>query len=116
MFSFTMGKYSTSKPSGEQIMTRIQSNIMFPLKFDDIIFDFIFVSFTFTSQMIPMPRLCHLTKDQHSYSFYLRDEEGHHLLEQVEEGGAAHKAGVREGDYIVEVNGSSILDENHDEV
>jgi len=67
-------------------------------------------------EMIPMPRLCHLTKDQHSYSFYLRDEEGHHLLEQVEEGGAAHKAGVREGDYIVEVNGSSILDENHDEV
>ena len=63
-----------------------------------------------------LPRLCHLVKDQHSYSFYLRDEDGVHVLEQVEEDGSAYKAGVREGDVIIEVNGVNVLEDSHDEV
>ena len=50
------------------------------------------------------------------YGFFLRDDEGIHVIEQVEDDGVAAKAGLKNGDYVLEINGHNVENEDHDQV
>ena len=62
------------------------------------------------------PRLCHLVKGDGGYGFFLRDEDGVHVLDRIEDGGGADKAGVKNRDYVIEVNGENVESCDHDKV
>lgn len=68
----------------------------------------------------PRPRLCHLKKspDFAGYGFNLHAEKGKagQFIGKVDDGSPAHWAGLREGDRIVEVNGTNVGSENHTQV
>ncbi|KAG9471435.1 hypothetical protein GDO78_014734, partial [Eleutherodactylus coqui] len=65
------------------------------------------------------PRDCHLTKqDGKGYGFFLRiekDELGH-LIRSVESGSSADKAGLKDGDRVLKVNGEFVDDVEHPKV
>lgn len=66
------------------------------------------------------PRLCHLVKwpDFQGYGFNLHAERGKagQFIGKVDEGSPAEAAGLKEGDRIVEINGTNIGNENHQQV
>ncbi|XP_049881956.1 Na(+)/H(+) exchange regulatory cofactor NHE-RF1 [Pectinophora gossypiella] len=66
------------------------------------------------------PRLCHVRKvpDFDGYGFNLHAEKGKpgQYIGKVDDGSPAERAGLRRGDRILEVNGSSIADESHKQV
>ena len=68
----------------------------------------------------PPPRLCHVIKrpDFPGYGFNLHAERSRpgQFIGKVDEGSPAEAAGLREGDRIVEVNGTNISQENHKQV
>ena len=68
----------------------------------------------------PRPRLCHVTKWPHfdGYGFNLHAEKTRpgQFIGKVDENSPAEKAGLIEGDRIVEVNGVNINNENHKQV
>lgn len=68
----------------------------------------------------PKPRLCHLRKwpDFAGYGFNLHAEKGRsgHFVGRVDEGSPAAAGGLCQGDRIVEVNGTNIGNENHQQV
>ena len=68
----------------------------------------------------PKPRLCHLRKISafNGYGFNLHAEKGKagQFIGKVDEGSPAQMAGLREGDRIIEVNGTNIGNENHSQV
>ena len=68
----------------------------------------------------PRPRQCLLRKwpEYTGYGFNLRAEKGKpgQFIGTVEEGSPAKYAGLRDGDRIVEVNGTNIANENHKQV
>jgi len=68
----------------------------------------------------PAPRLCHIRKvpDFDGYGFNLRAERGKpgQFIGDVDEGSPAAAAGLRDGDRIVEVNGSNVAGETHQQV
>jgi len=69
----------------------------------------------------PPPRLCHLKKWAHfnGYGFNLhtdKNKNGGQLVGKIDPGSPAEAAGIKEGDRIVEVNGTNISNENHNQV
>ena len=68
----------------------------------------------------PRPRLCHLRKwaDFQGYGFNLHAEKGKpgQFIGKVDPESPAESAGLREGDRIVEVNGTNVSMENHQQV
>ena len=58
---------------------------------------------------------CTLTKVDQAFGFFLRDENGH-FLGNIEKDGAADRAGVKDNDQIIEVNGVNVEKETHDKV
>lgn len=68
----------------------------------------------------PRPRLCHIRKwpDSEGYGFNLQAEKGKpgHFLGKVDPGSVSDAGGLEEGDLIVEVNGTNISNENHQQV
>ena len=66
------------------------------------------------------PRLCHVRKwpDFNGYGFNLHAEKGRagQYIGKVDEGSPAVAAGLREGDRIIEVNGTNIGNETHAQV
>ena len=68
----------------------------------------------------PTPRLCHVKKwdDFNGYGFNLHAEKGKagQYIGKVDENSPAEAAGLKEGDRIVEVNGTNIGNENHSQV
>jgi len=68
----------------------------------------------------PRPRLCHLRKwaDFQGYGFNLHAEKGKpgQYIGTVDPQSPAESAGLREGDRIVEVNGTNVSMENHQQV
>ncbi|XP_059145913.1 Na(+)/H(+) exchange regulatory cofactor NHE-RF2-like [Physella acuta] len=75
------------------------------------------------SQDVPeefRPRLCHVVKwpEFQGYGFNLHAEKGKagQFIGKVDENSPAEKAGLKEGDRIVEVNGINIGNENHQQV
>eukprot|EP00094_Tigriopus_californicus_P005035 TCALIF_04849-PA protein Name:"Similar to SLC9A3R1 Na(+)/H(+) exchange regulatory cofactor NHE-RF1 (Homo sapiens)" AED:0.17 eAED:0.17 QI:0/-1/0/1/-1/1/1/0/272 len=68
----------------------------------------------------PRPRLCHVTKWDHfdGYGFNLHAEKSRpgQYIGKVDESSPAEKAGLKEGDRIIEVNGVNINHENHKQV
>ena len=68
----------------------------------------------------PKPRLCHLRKwpDFNGYGFNLHAEKGKagQFIGKIDDGSPAETAGLKEGDRIVEVNGTNIGNENHQQV
>jgi len=62
-----------------------------------------------------LPRLCKVEKEETGFGFFLLDDGGH-LFTKVEANGAAAKAGVKENDEIIEVNGVNVEKASHDEV
>ena len=68
----------------------------------------------------PRPRLAHVTKspDFVGYGFNLHAEKGKagQFIGDVDAGSPAATAGLRSGDRIIEVNGTNIANENHQQV
>jgi len=68
----------------------------------------------------PAPRLCHIRKVPNfdGYGFNLHAERGKpgQFIGNVDEGSPAQAAGLRDGDRIVEVNGTNVALENHQQV
>lgn len=68
----------------------------------------------------PRPRLCHLIKwpDFDGYGFNLHAEKSRnsHLIGTVDENSPAELAGLRQGDFIIEVNDVNVSNENHKQV
>lgn len=68
----------------------------------------------------PRPRLGHVKKwsDFNGYGFNLHAEKGKagQFIGKVDENSPASAAGLKEGDRIVEVNGTNIGNENHQQV
>ncbi len=68
----------------------------------------------------PRPRLCNVKKWQHfdGYGFNLHAEKGKagQFIGKVDDGSPAAAAGLKEGDRIIEVNGTNIANENHQQV
>ncbi|KAG2456973.1 NHRF3 protein, partial [Polypterus senegalus] len=65
------------------------------------------------------PRTINLNKgDGQSYGFFLRIEEGvqGHLIRNVEPGTIADKAGLKDGDRVVKVNGTCVDSKDHSKV
>ncbi|NXJ00051.1 NHRF3 protein, partial [Psophia crepitans] len=65
------------------------------------------------------PRECHVTKQpQNSYGFYLRIEKDTtgHLIRNVEKDSPAEKAGLKDGDRVLRVNGVFVDKEEHAQV
>lgn len=67
-----------------------------------------------------LPRLCRLSRqareDQYGFDFKTLKNEGKHVANNVRPGYPADKAGLRDGDYILEVNGQSVDGIEHDAV
>ena len=67
-----------------------------------------------------IPRLCRLVRnardDQYGFDFKTLKNEGKHIANNVRAGFPADRAGLRDGDYILEVNGESIDSIEHDAV
>ena len=68
----------------------------------------------------PAPRLCHLKvwQDFQGYGFNLHAEKGKggQYIGKVDDESPAAAAGLREGDKIVEVNGTNVANEDHQNV
>ena len=68
----------------------------------------------------PRARLCHVKKreDFQGYGFNLHAEKGKtgQFIGKVDAGSPASDAGLKEGDRIIEVNGTNIENENHQQV
>lgn len=68
----------------------------------------------------PRPRLCHIAKrdDFNGYGFNLHAQKAKpgQYIGIVDAGSPAEVAGLKEGDRIVEVNGTNIAQENHKQV
>ncbi|XP_010119425.1 PREDICTED: Na(+)/H(+) exchange regulatory cofactor NHE-RF3-like, partial [Chlamydotis macqueenii] len=65
------------------------------------------------------PRECEVTKKpQQSYGFYLRVEKdtAGHLIRNVEKSSPAEKAGLKDGDRVLRVNGVFVDNEEHAQV
>lgn len=66
------------------------------------------------------PRFCHLVRssrsDQYGFDFKTLKTEGRHIANNVRPGLPADKAGLRDGDFILEVNGESLENMEHDAV
>ncbi|KFV66765.1 Na(+)/H(+) exchange regulatory cofactor NHE-RF3, partial [Dryobates pubescens] len=67
---------------------------------------------------VPQPRLCYLVKEEKGYGFSLKTTEGQKGLFIVELSpqGAAAKAGVQNNDRLIEINGSNVENDTHEEV
>lgn len=67
-----------------------------------------------------VPRFCRLQResreDQYGFDFKTLKSEGKHIATNVRDGYPAQKAGLRNGDYILEVNGRSIEGIEHEAV
>ena len=68
----------------------------------------------------PKPRLCHVKKRENfkGYGFNLHAEKGKtgQYIGKVDAGSPASDAGLKEKDRIIEVNGTNIENENHQQV
>jgi len=67
----------------------------------------------------PSPRLCCIRKEPNKeFGFTLRTyyEDGAKIMIDVNPGEAAFKAGVRQGDRIIEVNGINVNKDNHQQI
>ncbi|XP_006157206.1 Na(+)/H(+) exchange regulatory cofactor NHE-RF3 [Tupaia chinensis] len=64
------------------------------------------------------PRLCYLVKEGNSYGFSLKTVQGKKgvYMTDVTPQGVAMKAGVRDDDHLIEVNGENVEDASHEEV
>ncbi|XP_069801755.1 Na(+)/H(+) exchange regulatory cofactor NHE-RF3 [Dendropsophus ebraccatus] len=66
----------------------------------------------------PKPRLCYLVKGKSSFGFSLKTQKSTKgsFLDAVASDGVAAKAGVKQGDRIIEINGKNIEKESYDEL
>ena len=73
-----------------------------------------------TPQESTLPRLCRLARDnrteQYGFDFKTIKIENKHVANNVRPGLPASRAGLKEGDYILEVNGESVDGVEHDQV
>ncbi|XP_034431200.1 Na(+)/H(+) exchange regulatory cofactor NHE-RF3 isoform X2 [Hippoglossus hippoglossus] len=63
------------------------------------------------------PKLCKMERTSAEYGFHLKGIQGvHGQCLEVEKGGAADRAGLDDGDVVVEVNGVNVEQSTHEEV
>uniref|UniRef100_A0A8C0GY31 PDZ domain containing 1 n=1 Tax=Chelonoidis abingdonii TaxID=106734 RepID=A0A8C0GY31_CHEAB len=62
------------------------------------------------------PRLVELKKGDNGYGFFLRAEQNGHLIKDIDSGSPAAKAGLKDNDILVAVNGESVEALDHDTV
>ncbi|XP_075054346.1 Na(+)/H(+) exchange regulatory cofactor NHE-RF3 [Mixophyes fleayi] len=64
----------------------------------------------------PKPRLCYLVKDKSSFGFSLKAQKGNRgIFLDTTPDGAASKAGIQQGDRIIEVNGKNVESNSYEE-
>ena len=67
-----------------------------------------------------VPRFCHLvrktTEDQYGFDFKTLKNEGKHVATNVRDGLLAQTAGLRNGDFIIEINSTDIEFVEHEKV
>ncbi|KGL79296.1 Na(+)/H(+) exchange regulatory cofactor NHE-RF3, partial [Tinamus guttatus] len=66
----------------------------------------------------PQPRLCYLVKESSGYGFSLKTTEGQKglFIVEISSQGAAAKAGVKNNDRLIEINGKNVENNKHEEV
>ncbi|NXA47404.1 NHRF3 protein, partial [Nothocercus julius] len=66
----------------------------------------------------PQPRLCYLVKESSGYGFSLKTTEGQKglFIVEISSQGAAAKAGVKNNDRLIEINGKNVENDKHEEV
>ncbi|XP_062430724.1 Na(+)/H(+) exchange regulatory cofactor NHE-RF3 [Rhea pennata] len=70
-------------------------------------------------KLLPLkPRLVELQKETSGYGFYLRMEQntGDHIIKDVDSGSPAAKAGLKDNDILVAVNGEQVEALDHEQV
>ncbi|NXR14809.1 NHRF3 protein, partial [Semnornis frantzii] len=70
-------------------------------------------------QLLPLkPRIIDIQKGKNGYGFYLRMEQntGDHIIKDVDAGGPAAKAGLKDNDILVAVNGEQVDGLDHESV
>ncbi|NXW45728.1 NHRF3 protein, partial [Nyctiprogne leucopyga] len=70
-------------------------------------------------RLLPLkPRLIEIQKGQNGYGFYLRmgQNTGDHVIKDVDSGGPAAKAGLKDDDIVVAVNGEQVDGLDHESV
>ncbi|NXP05058.1 NHRF3 protein, partial [Thinocorus orbignyianus] len=70
-------------------------------------------------RLLPLkPRLIEIQKGKNGYGFYLRMEQntGDHVIKDVDSGSPAAKAGLKDNDILVAVNGEQVDGLDHDSV
>jgi predicted metalloprotease with PDZ domain len=101
------------------------NNLFFSIYFYGIIFQFILTETVENSSLVSVnekviPRFCRLCRDsreeQYGFDFKTLKNDGIHIATNVRDGHPAQKAGLRNGDYIIEVNGKSIEQIEHEAV
>ncbi|XP_063220246.1 Na(+)/H(+) exchange regulatory cofactor NHE-RF1 [Bacillus rossius redtenbacheri] len=72
------------------------------------------------SGSLPVARFCHIiqvkTFDGYGFNLHAEKNKPGQFIGKVDEGSPAEAAGLKEGDRIIEVNGVSIVNENHKQV
>ena len=67
-----------------------------------------------------IPRFCHLVRksrdDQYGFDFKTLKNESKHIATNVREGLSAHQAGLRNGDFILEINMAPVETVEHEKV
>lgn len=68
--------------------------------------------------LVPQPHLCYLVKKEKSYGFSLKSTSGQKgvFLIDLAPRGPAIKAGVRQDDRLIEINGENVENDTHEEV
>nr|XP_058904106.1 Na(+)/H(+) exchange regulatory cofactor NHE-RF3 isoform X2 [Kogia breviceps] len=67
------------------------------------------------AQTWTQPRLCYLVKEGSSYGFSLKTVQGQ-IVKDIDSGSPAEKAGLKNNDLVVAVNGESVESLDHDSV
>uniref|UniRef100_H2Z7C0 PDZ domain-containing protein n=1 Tax=Ciona savignyi TaxID=51511 RepID=H2Z7C0_CIOSA len=64
-------------------------------------------------------RICHVVKGQdEEFEFFLRVDDARkgQIITSLTSGGPAHRAGVRDGDRVIDINGENVEDKNHNQI
>nr|XP_009941582.1 PREDICTED: Na(+)/H(+) exchange regulatory cofactor NHE-RF3 [Opisthocomus hoazin] len=68
-------------------------------------------------RLLPLkPRLIEIQKGENGYGFYLRMEQNNHVIKDIDSGSPAAKAGLKDNDILVAVNGEQVDGLDHESV
>ena len=72
------------------------------------------------STTVPRPRLCFLRRQEqgkdYGFNLFKRKNDDGQYIGNIEDGSAAVKAGLKEDDRLIEVNGENVENKSHNKV